>query len=121
MNKCKHGVILYGARCLNCEREKQQGVTHDAMAEITNSPINDKNKSLLISKYKRLRHEQIKIDQIMNHRCIDMTHVIRPDEARSKLSNAIDQIEQVLELIKKANTDSVVAEILIEIDGEFKL
>lgn len=23
MNECKHGAILYGAKCINCEREKK--------------------------------------------------------------------------------------------------
>ena len=118
MNNCKHGTVLYGATCLNCEREKQSGIIDYEAGEITYSPVNDKNKSLLISKYKRLRYYQLKIDQVMNHKCIDMTYVLVPDDARLKLSNAIDQIEQALELIKKANTDSVVLEILHEIDGE---
>ncbi len=27
--QCKHGVVLYGSRCLNCEREKKQTKASD--------------------------------------------------------------------------------------------
>ena len=122
MNTCKHGVLLYGARCISCEREKHEmtGCIYSGLHP-DYSKSNYPDESSITTKYKRLRLIQLKIDQAIHHKNNRMLHVIQSDEARSKLSNAIDQIEQALELIKKVNTDSVVAEILIEIDGEVRL
>lgn len=81
----------------------------------TNSSV---KRAETIASYKKLRIMQQDLHAMM----LDQKRVlIMPHETSRNLSNAIDQIEQALELIKKTNTDSVVAEILIEIDGEFKL
>lgn len=40
---CKHGVILYGIKCLNCEREKQEEKKRKEAIERTNKAADKLN------------------------------------------------------------------------------
>lgn len=85
-----------------------------SQSEETNSNI---KRAETIASYKKLRIMQQDIHAMT---IFQRQVLIMPHDAGKNLSSAIDQIEQALELIKKANTDSIVAEILIEIDGEVR-
>lgn len=42
MNQCKHGLILYGTKCLNCEREKKEKLNDDEKRESAIKKIREK-------------------------------------------------------------------------------
>ena len=69
-----------------------------------------------IAAYRKLRITQHDLNAIIENQKL----LFIESNTGKNLSNAIDQIEQALGVIKKATTDSIVLEILYEIDGEVR-
>lgn len=44
--KCKHGLIIYGAKCLNCEREKKAEAEEKKQNDEAIKRIKEKAKNL---------------------------------------------------------------------------